>query len=133
MSEKLKYLSPEWRYEAEKRLREELTPESMNSSTVSMSGTYLNCPDGTTKHTFIKFEEGILKSYILGEGEAPPADFSITAEYPVYVKIANGELTGQSAMMSGNLKLKGSIFVAMKFASVSEKVTKLLGSIPTEY
>jgi putative sterol carrier protein len=133
MSEKLKYLSAEWRDEAEKRLREKLAPEDLNGSTVSMSNTYLNCPDGTTKHTFIRFEGGKLSSYVLGTGEAPAADFSITAEYPVYVKMANGELTGQSAVMNGSMKLKGNILVAMKFASASEKVSKIMAAIPTEY
>lgn len=133
MTEKFKYLSPEWRDEAERKLREELTREMMNNATVSLSSTYLNCPDGTNKFTFMKFADGELQSYLLGEGEAPAADFQVIAEYPVFVQMAKGEITGQSAMMSGKLKLKGSILVAMKFGGVSEKVTKIIASIPTEY
>lgn len=133
MSEKFKYLSPEWRDEVERRLKKELTPEMMSGATVSLSNTYLNCPDGTTKHTFMSFAGGELQTYVLGEGEAPAASFSVTAEYPVFVRMARGEITGKDAMMSGVLKLKGSILTAMKFSGASEKVTKVISSIPTEY
>ena len=42
MTEKVTYLSPEWRDEAEKRLTTELPPERMNFVTSSMSNIYQN-------------------------------------------------------------------------------------------
>ena len=49
MTQPVTYLSPEWRDEAQKRLREELPPERMNNITSSMSNIYTNCPDGGEK------------------------------------------------------------------------------------
>ena len=37
MSEKMRYLTPAWRDEAEKRLKSELSPARMNFNTSSMS------------------------------------------------------------------------------------------------
>ena len=50
MVELLTYLSPEWRAEAESRLKSELPPEKMNFITSFMSNIYLNCPGGAEKY-----------------------------------------------------------------------------------
>ena len=52
MTEKVKYLSMEWRDEAERKLTTELPPERMNFVTSSMSNIYLNCPGGNEKYLF---------------------------------------------------------------------------------
>ena len=52
MSQTVKYLSPQWRDEAEKRLKSELSPEKMNNITSSMSNIYNNCPDGKNRYLF---------------------------------------------------------------------------------
>ena len=44
----------------------------------------------------------------------PAAVFSITIKDEHFVKLMNGELSGQSAFMTGKLKFKGSMSVAMK-------------------
>lgn len=56
MSGKQRYLSPEWRDEAEKRLKAELTPEKMNNITSSMSNVFLNCPEGKNLYLHLNGE-----------------------------------------------------------------------------
>ena len=55
---RLKYLSPEWAAEAEKRLRDQLTPEQMKHLTSSMLTIYHNCPDGQERALYYAIEDG---------------------------------------------------------------------------
>ena len=59
MTEQIRYLTPGWRDEAERRLKSELCPERMNFITSSMSNIYLDCPDGKNKYLFFRFENGL--------------------------------------------------------------------------
>lgn len=133
MSNAVKYLSAEWCAQAEKQLREGLSPDILKNATISMTNSYLNCPDGTNKYTYMDIVDGEFHSMVVSDGETPNADFNITADYLIFVQMAKGELSGQKAMMSGSLKLNGNIMKAMKFAPISDTITKVLASIPTEY
>lgn len=133
MSGKLAYLSPEWRDEAEKRLKQELTPERMNNISSSMSNIYLNCPGGTNKYLFVKFEKGELSQILTGDGEPPEAEFRIQGDYDVFSKITRAELKAQKALMTGKLKLKGNMVKALKLASIADRMNKVLSTIPAEY
>jgi putative sterol carrier protein len=133
MSERLMYLSPEWRDEAEKRLKAELSPEKMNFTTSSMSNIYLNCPDGKERYMYFNFENGSLQEFAIGQGSPKDAEFKITGDYDVFVKISKAELGSQLALMSGKLKLKGNMVKALKLASVCDRLNKVLSCIPTEY
>ena len=48
------------------------------------------------------------------EGLSGEPEFSITMKDENFLKMMNGELNGQMAFMSGKLKFKGSMSVAMK-------------------
>jgi len=133
MSEKVIYLSPEWRDEAEKRLSEQLPPERMNFITSSMTNIYKNCPDGKERFLHFNFEKGKLKDLLVGEGEPPKAEFLITGNYEIFAKVTTTELGSQRALMTGKLKLKGNMVKALKLAAVSDRVQKVLSSIPAEY
>lgn len=133
MSVKLKYLSPEWRDEAEKRLKADLTPEKMNNITSSMSNVFLNCPDGKNMYLHLGYIGGKLDKCLVGEGEAPDAEFRITGDYSVFASISRAELGSQLALMTGRLKLKGNMVKALKLASISDRINKVLSTIPTEY
>lgn len=55
------------------------------------------------------------KELSVKEGTMDPASvFSITIKAEDFVKLMNGQLSGQSAFMTGKLKFKGSMSVAMK-------------------
>lgn len=133
MSEKLKYLSAEWRDEAEKRLKEELSPDRMNRITSSMSNNYINCPDGKERYLFFKYDQGELHELLVGEGEPPPAEFKIVGDYETFAKITRAELGSQKALMTRKLKLKGNMIKALKLASVADRLNKVLSGIPAEY
>ncbi len=133
MAESIKYLSSAWRDEAEKRLKADLNPEKMNRLTSSMSNIYKGCPDGKDRYLFIKFADGALAEFAVGEGDAPAAEFQITGDYATFAKISRAELGAQRALMSGKLKLKGNMVKALKLASVADRVNKIFATIPAEY
>jgi len=133
MGEKVRYMTPEWAREAERRLREELSPEKMKHLTSSMSNIYENCPDGKTRHLVFRFQEGRLSEFSLGEGAPPDAEFRITGDYETFARISRAELGSQRALMSGKLKLKGNMVKALKLASIADRVNKIIATIDAEY
>ena len=133
MSDSIVYLSKEWRDEAEKRLKAGLTPEKMNNISSSMSNIYKECPDGTEKFLFIKFEKGELAEFAVGSGEPPKAEFRITGTYDVLSQISKAELGAQKALMTGKLKLRGNMVKALKLASIADRVNKIFSTIEATY
>ncbi len=127
------YLTDEWRAEAERRLKAELTPEKMNHITSSMSNVYLDCPGGGTKYLLFRFEDGALAEIALGTGEPPAAEFLITGSYDVFAQISRAELGAQKALMTGKLKLKGNMIKALKLAAIADRLNKVLAGIPAVY
>ncbi len=127
------YLSEEWRAEAERRLKAELTPERMNNITSSMSNIYLDCPGGGSKYLLFRFENGALAELGLGAGEPPEAEFHITGTYEVFAQISRAELGAQKALMTGKLKLKGNMIKALKLAAIADRLNKVLAGIPASY
>ncbi|PKM72164.1 MAG: sterol-binding protein [Firmicutes bacterium HGW-Firmicutes-16] len=129
----VKYLSEEWRAEVEKRLREQLDPEKMNKITSSMNSRYLNCPDGGKKHFFVGFSNGNVDKVLAGDGDGPTAEFCISGDYETFAKISRAELGSQKALMGGMLKLKGNMVKALKLASLSDRINKIIATIETEF
>jgi putative sterol carrier protein len=129
----LQYLSEEWRVEAERRLKAELTPDRMNRITASMSNVYLDCPGGGSKYLVFRFEDGALTELGLGTGEPPEAEFHITGAYDVFAQISRAELGAQKALMTGKLKLKGNMIKALKLAAIADRLNKVLAGIPALY
>jgi putative sterol carrier protein len=129
----VQYLSEEWRAEVEKRLKEQLTPEKMNNLTSSMNNLYFNCPDGKSHYFFVGFAEGKVDSVLVGEGEGPKAEFVISGDYETFAKISRAELGSQKALMGGLLKLKGNMVKALKLASLSDRLNKIIATIDTTF
>ena len=133
MTQELKYLSPEWREEAEKRLREELSAERMKQITSSMTSIYKNCPGGVDRYLHLRYEGGLLAAIETGEGDPPAAEFTITGDYETFAKITRSETRSQIALMTGKLKLKGNMVKALKLAAIVDRFNKVLSKIPTAY
>jgi putative sterol carrier protein len=133
MANSVKYLSKEWRDEAERLLKTELSPEKMNRITSSMSNIYRNCPDGKDRFFHIKFKDGSCAAISVGEGAPPEAEFVITGDYSVFASISRAELGAQKALMTGKLKLKGNMVKALKLASVVDRLNKVIAKISAEY
>jgi putative sterol carrier protein len=133
MAGHVKYLSDEWRGEAEKRLRESLSPEKMNHLTSSMSDIYKNCPDGKQHFIYMRYEQGRLAEFLTGTGEVPAAEFAVTGDYEVFARITRAELASHLALMTGKLKLKGNMVKALKLASLADRINKVFATIPADY
>jgi putative sterol carrier protein len=129
----LQYLTEEWRVEAERRLKSELTPEKMNFITSSMSNIYLDCPGGGSKFLLFRFENGVVTEISLGTGEPPQAEFQISGTYEVFAQISRAELGAQKALMTGKLRLKGNMIKALKLAAIADRLNKVLAGIPAAY
>jgi len=128
-----KYLSPEWAAEAERRLREQLSPEQMKNLTSSMLTLYQNCPDGKERALYYKIVNGKFEDVSIREGEMPEAEFIISGDYDTFAKISRAELGSRSALMSGKLKLKGNMVKALSLAAIVDRLNKVISSIPAEY
>ena len=129
----LKYLSPEWTAEAEKRLRGQLTPEQMKNLTSSMLTVYHNCPDGKERALYYKIEDGIFTDISVREAPLPTAEFAISGEYETFARISRAELGSRSALMNGSLRLQGNMVKALSLASIVDRFNKILSEIPCEY
>lgn len=130
---RVKYLSPQWKEEVEARLKKELPPERMNRITSSMSNIYHNCPDGRDRFMFFRYVNGELEQFVVGEGDPPEAEFRISGDYETFAQISQGKLGSQLALMSGKLKLKGSMVKALKLASIADRLNKVLARVDAEY
>ena len=133
MSETFQYLSPEWTKEAHRRLREELTAEKMKFVTSSMVTHYKHCPDGKDRSLYYKFVKGVIEELSLLEGKPPKAEFVISGDYDVFASISRAELGARSALMTGKLRLKGSMVKALGLSAVVDRMNKVLATIPTVY
>ncbi|MGC9325206.1 MAG: SCP2 sterol-binding domain-containing protein [Desulfomonilia bacterium] len=133
MAEKYPYLSQKWCEEAEKRLRASLTPDKMKFLTSSVAYVYVDCPDGKDKYLFFKCDKGEITEVSVGEGDPPGAEFRVTGPYELFARLTKGEIKSQRALMSGKLKLKGNMVKALKLASLADRISKILGTVPTIY
>lgn len=129
----LKYLSSEWTAEAEKRLRSQLTPESLKNMTSSMLTVYHNCPDGQERALYYKIEGGVFTDISVRQDPMPEAEFIISGDYDTFAKISRAELGSRSALMSGKLRLTGNMVKALSLASIVDRFNKILSEISCEY
>lgn len=129
----LQYLSPAWAAEAQTRLREQLTPETMKFVTSSMLTVYHNCPDGKERALYYKIVDGVFQEVSVREGNLPEAEFIISGDYDTFAKISRAELGSRSALMGGKLRLKGNMVKALSLASIVDRLNKVLSSIACQY
>jgi putative sterol carrier protein len=133
MADKVRYLGPEWRDEVEKRFRQELTPEKMKNITTSVAFIYTNCPDGKTRCLYFRSVDGAVAEVASDENLTREAEFVITADYDLFARVTQGTISSQRALMSGKIKVKGNMVKALKLASLSDRMNKIMSQIPTEY
>jgi putative sterol carrier protein len=127
------YLSKEWRDEVEKRLNAEITQEKMKGLSTSVAYVYAGCPGGKDKYLYFRTENGMFAQVLVGDGEAPQAEFRVSGPYNLFADLTQGKVSSQRALMSGKLKLKGNMVKALKLASLADRINKVLAKIPTQY
>ena len=133
VTEKFKYLSPEWAEEVKKRAQEQLTPERMKRITSSMLTVNKNCPDGKDRAIYYEIVDGVVTDVSLQEGELPQAEFTITADYQLFARISRAETKARAALMSGKMKLKGPLVKALRLSPLVDRLNEVISTIPTEY
>ncbi len=133
MSEKVAYLSQEWRDEVEKRFKTELTPEKMKFITTSVSFSYTDCPDGKDRCLYFQCNDGNITEIAVEEGPPRQAEFVITGSYELFSKVTQGIMSSQRALMSGKLRVKGNMVKALKLASLADRMNKIMSRIPATY
>lgn len=126
-------MSASWRDEAEQILKAELTPEMLHNITSSMVNIHHNCPDGKDMYLYINYKDGVLDQILVGDGDAPHAEFYITGDYKVYVDMSFAKISSEMALITGKLKLKGNMLKALKLAFIADKINRTLDKIPTDY
>jgi len=95
----------------------EMMPSQFNAEAAAgMTATYQFdvTGDGGGKW-FAKIENGELAA---GEGEAEDPNITITVSDSDWLDIVSGKLDGQMAFMTGKLKIKGDMSLAMKLKSL---------------
>ena len=65
---------------------------------------------------YAKFSEG---SAEVSEGEAENPNITLTVEAQNWMDIVNGKLNGQTAFLTGKLKIQGDMTLAMKLQSIT--------------
>lgn len=135
----MKYLSKRW-IEAGRRLVE--GDPRFVSRTRGIRASILCVVHESPAHAdevfFIDFDDGEVKDLYAGslqefERRGVKAVFTVEGEYDTYVAIQQGHLAQSTALMRGRLKLKGSLFKALKHMRALETVTEILREVPTEY
>lgn len=133
MSEKLKYLSPEWRDELYKRLTEAFASAEVPKVSAAMNNQYKNCPDGIDRYYYVSIVDGQIADVEIGEGDGPDAEFKIIGDYEVFAQVSRCEMNAQKALMSGKFKFKGNLVKGLKLASLADRLNKISAEIPTEF
>ena len=129
----IKYLSPDWTAEANKRLREQLTAAEMKFLTSSMLSLYHHCPDGRECALYFKIENGVFTEISVREPPLPEAEFVISGDYATFAKITRAQLGSRVALLNGKLRLTGNMVKALMLTPIVDRFNKILAGIPCEY
>lgn len=70
--------------------------------------------DGGGKY-WVKVADGAAET---GEGEAPDPNITLTMSDENFTNLIEGKLNGQTAFLTGKLKIKGDMTLAMKLQSI---------------
>jgi len=131
------YLSRQW---------QELSQDAVNSDavfrklagemTVRLNNVIENCPDGTTRFLYWRFESGRLVETIVGEmhesGDVTPL-FTTIASYDTFMKINTAKMSVESAVMNGLLRFEGDLAAMMSYAEALNRFTEVRRMIRTVY
>ncbi len=134
-----KYLSREW---VEKgRAHVEADPR-FKAHTAGLHASILCVVHEQPTHAdevfFIEFDDGHIREIYSGplsefQQRKVETTFEVHGNYGTFVQIQEGHLTQATALMRGRLRLKGSVFRALKYMRALEAVTDILREVPTEY
>lgn len=88
-----------------------------------------NSPDGDfTYHIVVR--EGAAS---MGRGEVTDPDANLQSSYDTAAKISRGETTSQMAVMTGKIKVRGSVGTIMKHTKLLAKIESHANQFELEY
>lgn len=123
----VKFMSPEWEQEMQKRLAEEFSTKGMISTVFVQVMT--DCPDGTQKWALTETEKGIYKRYEIGTGEPPKGEFTAIGSYAIHRGCVTGDVDGEQALVSGDMKLKGNMIKGMTMLGTYRRLEEVEQSV----
>lgn len=81
---------------------------------------------------FVRFEDGrVVEVRNLTPGEA--TDFSLEGPYDVWVKVNKGEIDAANAIMTQQLRFKGSTSRIIRYGKAFMRLFNLMQKVPVEY
>lgn len=102
--------------EASQRFAEELRSRIDSGKAAGMTATYqFVLADQPESEVFARIADGQID---VGEGLAPEPDITLTASSNDWNSILRGDLSGQMAFLTGKLKIRGDMALAMKLQSI---------------
>jgi putative sterol carrier protein len=126
----VKFLSDEWLSEVESKLNaHEGFQQAATGKTVKLQQVVSGAPQGDTKYGFVI--EGGKVSMVPGDIEG--ADATINQDYETAAGLSKGELNGQTAFMSGKLKISGNMMVMMQLQQAFTVMPEALSDVDVEY
>ena len=102
--------------DAAERFAEELRNRIDTTKSAGMTATYqFVVADDPEGQVYTRIVDGDIE---VVAGEAPQSDIVLTATAADWNSILHGELSGQMAFLTGKLKIRGDMGLAMKLQSV---------------
>lgn len=133
------YLSTAWIEAARHRVEAmgDLS-EVVGDVSISLLMVVTDRPGLDGEAVYIEFDGGNLKHVKAGprdefEGRYRDAEFVIWAGYDTFAEIHAGRLNEKLAVLSGRVRLKGSMFRALKLLKVVETLNAVLRQQPARY
>ncbi|HWG89763.1 MAG TPA: SCP2 sterol-binding domain-containing protein [Candidatus Thermoplasmatota archaeon] len=132
----VQYLSPEWltavRAQVDKASDLEKEFKGVNTS---LKNVVKNAPGGTRVVVF-RWTDGHLTDALLG-GESDvgqeKTEFTMSGEYPLFVRLNKGELDIKTAIMRRELRLDGNMLKALRLNRAFDVFTSVVRQVPAEY
>ena len=125
----VRFLSPEWTEELEKRLNASDTFRAAASAANVTIQNVIETPDGAKRY-WMRFEGGSVK---LEAGDAEKADATIEQDYATAVALARSELNPVSAFMTGKIRINGSMMLLMQLQGALSELAKEMQEIDVDY
>ena len=125
----VRFLSPEWTEELEKRLNASETFRAAASAANVTIQNVIETPDGAKRY-WMRFEGGSVK---LEAGDAEKADATIEQDYATAVALAKSELNPVSAFMTGKIRINGSMMLLMQLQGALSELAKEMQEIDVDY
>jgi hypothetical protein len=133
------YLGPGWGRKALEVMRTDpRVAEAVDGIALRLLIHIKDPPAGRYQFLYAHFDgKGLADGRMGHDGDGtletlPSPDLAIEGPYSVFAAVQKGELTERKAILSGQLHVKGSRLLALRYMGALETVTEVLGEIPCQ-